>query len=92
MLPNMRVPTLLIHAREDDVSHPRNARRIKRLHGGECDLIYLDNSYHMIHVDQERDRVADMTATFFGAPRANNAAAPAHHRTATVSPALIAAE
>jgi carboxylesterase len=67
-LPDMTVPTLLLHAREDDVSHPRNAEKIKRLHGGQCDLQYLEDSYHMIHVDRERDRVAEMTAAFFGLP------------------------
>jgi carboxylesterase len=67
-LPSITIPTLLIHARDDDVSHPRNARRIQRLHGGSCDIVYLENSYHMIHVDRERDRVAELTAGFFEAP------------------------
>jgi carboxylesterase len=68
-LPEMTVPTLLIHAREDDVSHPRNAEKIKRLHGGPCELVYMEDSYHMIHVDRERDRVAELTAEFFGLPQ-----------------------
>ncbi len=67
-LPRITVPTLLIHAREDDVAHPRNAEKIKRLHGGACDLVYLEDSYHMIHVDRERDRVAELTAEFLGLP------------------------
>ena len=67
-LPTMDVPTLLLHAREDDVSSPRNARRIQKLHGGSCDLVYMEDSYHMIHVDRERDRVAQLTASFFGVP------------------------
>jgi len=67
-LPQMTVPTLLLHAAEDDVSNPRNAEKIKRLHGGECQLHYLYDSYHMIHVDQEREKVAQMTAEFFGLP------------------------
>ena len=67
-LPQMTVPTLLLHAREDDIAHPRNAEKIKRLHGGPCELVYLEDSYHMIHVDSERDRVAEMTADFFGLP------------------------
>ncbi len=74
-LPEMTVPTLLIHAREDDVSNPRNAERIKGLHGGPCDLVYLDNSYHMIHVDQERDLVAQLTGEFFGLPTVSQSVA-----------------
>ena len=67
-LPYMTVPTLLLHALEDDVSHPRNAVKIKRLHGGPCELRYLHDSYHMIHVDRERELVAQMTADFLGMP------------------------
>ena len=64
-LPSLQTPTLLIHAREDDVSHPRNADRIQKLHGGRCDIVLLENSYHMLHVDKERQKVADLTADFF---------------------------
>lgn len=64
-LPLIRTPTLLIHAKEDDVSHPRNADRIQRRHGGRCELVLLDDSYHMLHIDQERHKVADLTADFF---------------------------
>ncbi|MES2984151.1 MAG: alpha/beta fold hydrolase [Pseudomonadota bacterium] len=68
MLPTITIPTLLIHAREDDVGHPRNALAIQQLHGGRCDIAWLENSYHMIHVDQERHHVAALTADFFGRP------------------------
>jgi carboxylesterase len=64
-LPLIRTPTLLIHAKEDDLSHPRNADRIQRRHGGRCELVLLDDSYHMLHIDQERHKVADLTADFF---------------------------
>lgn len=59
------IPTLILHAREDDMSHPRNAGRLKAALGGETDLRLLEDSFHMIHVDKERDVVADMTAHFF---------------------------
>ncbi|MGO9545402.1 MAG: alpha/beta hydrolase [Rhodomicrobium sp.] len=81
-LPHMTVPTLLLHAKEDDVSHPRNAEKIKRLHGGECELHYLYDSYHMIHVDRERELVAQMTAEFLGLPPARNTAAALHYEAA----------
>ncbi len=67
-LPEMKVPTLLLHAQEDDVSSPRNAEKIRRLHGGKCELRYLYDSYHMIHIDRERDLVAQMTGEYFGLP------------------------
>jgi carboxylesterase len=61
-------PTLILHARDDDMSDPRNAERLRRALGGPVDLRLLGDSYHMIHVDRERDLVADLTASFFGAP------------------------
>ncbi|MBU4432975.1 MAG: alpha/beta fold hydrolase [Alphaproteobacteria bacterium] len=60
-------PTLILHARDDDMSHPRNAYRLQRALGGATRLRLLEDSYHMIHVDQERDVVAAETASFFGA-------------------------
>lgn len=60
-------PTLILHARDDDMSHPRNAYRLQSALGGPTRLHLLEDSYHMIHVDQERDVVAAMTAGFFGA-------------------------
>ncbi len=60
-------PTLILHARDDDMSHPRNAYRLQRALGGPTRLQLLEDSYHMIHVDQERDVVAAATASFFGA-------------------------
>ncbi len=68
ILPNIKIPTLLVHAREDDVGHPRNAIAIQQLHGGHCHIAWLEDSYHMIHVDQERQKVAKLTGEFFGLP------------------------
>jgi carboxylesterase len=62
----IETPTLILHARDDDMSHPRNAYRLEKALGGPTRLQLLDDSYHMIHIDQERDRVAALTAAFFG--------------------------
>jgi len=66
-LPKIKVPTLLIHAKDDDVSNPRNSYFIQRHHGGPCEVVILEDSYHMIHVDRERHKVAELTGRFFGA-------------------------
>ena len=66
-LPKMTVPTLLIHAKEDDVAHYRNAYAVQKLHGGKCEVVLLEDSYHMIHIDKERKKVAELTAIFFEA-------------------------
>ena len=80
----IRQPTLILHAQDDDMSHPRNAHRLKEsLGGSRVALHLLDDSYHMIHVDRQRDLVGDMTADFFGAPPA----APARPRLAEAADA-----
>ncbi len=66
-LPEITVPTLLLHAKDDDVSHPRNSRAIQKRHGGVCEIVMLEDSYHMIHVDRERHKVAELTGAFFKA-------------------------
>jgi carboxylesterase len=67
-------PTLIAHARDDDMSHLRNAHRLASALGGPVKMLVLEDSFHMIHVDRERKRVADETAIFFNGA---NAAAPA---------------
>ncbi len=64
-LSNVRTPTLIIHSQEDDVSSPRHASYIADHLAGERQLYWLDDSYHMIHVDRQHRRVADVTADFF---------------------------
>jgi carboxylesterase len=60
-------PTLILHARDDDMSDPRNAYRLQRALGGPTELHLLDDCYHMIHVDRQRELVASLTADYFGA-------------------------
>lgn len=69
--PGLVTPTLIVHAREDDMSHPRNAERLQAALGGPTDLMMLDDSYHMVHVDKQHPLVAARTAAFFGAPALN---------------------
>lgn len=68
--PLIHQPTLILHALDDDMSHPRNAERLKKSLGGPVELHLLDDCYHMIHVDRQRDLVGDLTADFCGAPAA----------------------
>jgi carboxylesterase len=63
-------PVLILHAQDDDMSHPRNAQRLHEALDGRSTLRLLDDCYHMIHVDRQRDLVGDLTADFFGAPLA----------------------
>lgn len=64
-LPSLKVPTLLIHARHDDIAHWHNSEYVREHLGGPSELILLDDSYHIITIDQERDIVCDTTARYF---------------------------
>ena len=57
-------PCLVLHAKEDDIASVRNAQLIEERVRGDVELVLLHDSYHMITVDGERDRVADETHRF----------------------------
>jgi len=70
-LPRVTAPAIIIHAEEDDIASPRNARYIAaNIGSGTVESIMLHNSYHMITVDNDREQVAGDTIRFFGAVRA----------------------
>lgn len=56
-LPSISAPTLILHAREDDVSSVKNAYYVARRLSGPVDVCLLDDCYHMITVDRQRDEV-----------------------------------
>ena len=72
-MPDINTPTLVVHSSNDDVASAKsNALYVCNHLKGPCELLLLDNSYHMVTVDQERDKVGDATARFF-----NNLLSPA---------------
>ncbi len=58
-------PTLIVHPVEDDVCHIRNAKRVAATVSGPVTTLWLEDSYHLITVDQERAKVAKATVDFF---------------------------
>jgi carboxylesterase len=63
-LKKVRQPALIVHPREDDIASLRNAQYLQANLGGLVDTLVLDNSYHMVTLDQQRHVVADRTARF----------------------------
>ncbi|MBU0548227.1 MAG: alpha/beta hydrolase [Candidatus Omnitrophica bacterium] len=71
ILKNIRTPIQLLQARDDDVTSPKNSYCIyNRVSSREKEIIFLENSYHIITADQERDKVAERTIAFFEKHRA----------------------
>jgi carboxylesterase len=57
-------PVLICHSREDDQSDLSNAYRLQRDLAGPVELLVLDDCFHMITLDRQRDRVLERTLSF----------------------------
>lgn len=65
LLPRVKCPTLVIQSREDHVVNPRNGPRIVRLLGANrVELLWLDNSYHVATLDNDKELIAQRTTAF----------------------------
>ncbi|RKE77394.1 esterase/lipase [Rhizobium sp. AG855] len=64
-LPHITTPTLVVHSTQDDLSGPNHARYIVEHLGGPKMLHWLNDSYHMIHVDRQHREVAALSTQFF---------------------------
>ena len=62
---SVKAPIMLIHAKEDDMTSPRNAEYIMQNIGSpDKSLLLLEDSYHMITIDREKDKVAEAAIQF----------------------------
>jgi carboxylesterase len=70
-LPKVTAPCLIAHATEDDVASLENAYLVSRSVSGPVEMLLLENSYHMITIDNERRLLAQRSADFFAKIAAN---------------------
>jgi carboxylesterase len=63
-LGRIRQPALIVHPRDDDRASLRNAAYLQGALGGMVDTCVLDDSYHIVTVDRQRDIVVQRTAAF----------------------------
>lgn len=63
-LPFIHQPTLIMHSREDDYAHLNNAEYIQRHVSARVDTVVLEDSYHIIIADRQRDVVAERSVEF----------------------------
>ncbi len=65
-LPTITTPALLLHSREDDLTGIKNPDYVEEKIGSDVvRKIILDDCYHMMTIDNQRDRVAEETIKFF---------------------------
>jgi carboxylesterase len=64
-LPQVRCPLLVMHSHNDHTVHPANANEIHdRAASTDKKLIWVDDSYHVITLDVERQKVYETTYEF----------------------------
>jgi carboxylesterase len=66
LLPSIRMPVQIIQAKNDDMTSIRNSKFIlDRINSETKELVLLNDSYHVITADQERDTVALKMHAFY---------------------------
>ena len=61
----VQAPCLAVHATQDDIASLRNVDIARKGVSGRFETLLLDNSYHMVTVDQQRDLLITRSARFF---------------------------
>ena len=79
----VRSPCLAVHATQDDIASLRNVEVARKGVSGSFETLLLDDSYHMVTVDKQRELLIARSARFFS-DIAKREAAPAQ----TVQPLL----
>jgi carboxylesterase len=63
-LGTVRQPALIVHPRHDDMASLKNAQYLQTHLAGLVDTLILDDSYHIVTLDQQRHLVVDRTVSF----------------------------
>lgn len=64
LLHRVKQPTLIVHSQEDDYADLNNAVYLQGELAGKVDLVVLNDSYHMVTLDKQRQVVVDSTRAF----------------------------
>lgn len=63
-LKNITVPIITFHPREDDFANMSNSMEIASKVSGKCDVVTLDDCYHIITLDRQREYVLYRTIEY----------------------------
>lgn len=61
---SVKTPTLILHPREDDRASLKNTAFLQRHLGGRVETVILEDSYHVITLDRQRDVVLQKSLSF----------------------------
>jgi carboxylesterase len=66
ILPQVKAPTLIVHATEDDTASVKNAHYVaKRIASRDVEKFLVDDTFHVLTLDKRRADVASRMAEFF---------------------------
>jgi carboxylesterase len=63
-IPGVQQPALIVHPREDDHASLRNLEHLQANLAGPTTAVVLNDSYHIVTIDQQRQVVVDRSARF----------------------------
>lgn len=85
-LAEVTVPTLLIHAKEDECATPRSSYEIAgRINASRIRVTLLADSYHMISIDREKEHVLSEMLQFLSVSDERNLAVSSKERVKVLS-------
>jgi len=61
----VRTPCLVVHSADDDIASLANVELIERRVAAPVETVLLDDSYHIVSVDRQRDVLIDRSVRFF---------------------------
>ena len=64
MLHRVKQPTLIVHSQQDDYANINNAHYLQGEIAGNVDMVVLEDSYHMVTLDKQRQVVVDQHPRF----------------------------
>jgi carboxylesterase len=67
LLSRVHQPALIIHSRRDHTCPPSNVALLERCLGGPTRSVLLEDSFHVISIDVDKERVASEVTAFLGA-------------------------
>ncbi|HEX9020129.1 MAG TPA: alpha/beta fold hydrolase [Nitrospirota bacterium] len=77
IVPAVKTPALILHSREDDLASKKSALYIRdRIGSPDVRLVLLEDSYHMMTIDNQRETVAGETTAFFERQKARGNCQP----------------
>ena len=83
-LGEVRAPCLVVHSSRRRHREPAQRRAARAAHPAPIEKVLLDDSYHMVSVDQQRDVLIERSAAFFG--RIAHSPSPTRIAPATLHP------